>query len=284
VVNIHPTAIVDPAAQLGVGVTIGPYCVIEANVEIGDRCQLAAHVCIHQDTVIGAENQIFVGAVLGGWPQHLRAGERAGGVRIGRANLLREYVTIHRALVPDQLTQLGDENMLMVGAHVAHDCTIGNRTILANQVLLAGHVSVADRAYLSGAVAVHQFCRIGRNAMVGGQSHIIKDVPPFVTVDGESSRVMGVNVIGLRRSGYSGADLQQIKDAYRLIYRSGRPWLEILAVLEHDFPAGPAAEFHAFLAGSQRGIVQERRRGHNVLRLADSELAERDSDLDRRAG
>jgi UDP-N-acetylglucosamine acyltransferase len=271
VASIHPTAIVSPAAQLGQGVSIGPYSIIEEDAMIGDRCTLAAHVHIRRDTHLAEDNQVFAGKVLGGWPQHLRAGNTVGGLRIGRGNLLREYVTIHRALAPNTFTILGDENMLMVGAHVAHDCVVGSHTILANQVLLAGHVTVDDRAYLSGAVAVHQFCRIGRNTMVGGQSHITKDVPPYVTVDGESSRVVGLNVIGMRRCGFSSRDLQQLKEAYRLIYRSGRPYVEILQTLREQFSSGPAAEFHDFLAASKRGILPERRRGQSGLRITDAD-------------
>jgi len=278
VTNIHPTAIVSPAAHLGQDVSIGPYSIIEDHAVIGDRCQLAAHVHVRRDTHVGADNQIFEGTVLGGWPQHLRAGGTVGGLRIGSGNLLREYVTIHRALKPGTETVLGNENMLMVGAHVAHDCVVGSNTILANQVLLAGHVIVDDRAYLSGAVAVHQFCRIGRNAMVGGQSHITRDVPPYVTVDGESSRVVGLNIIGMRRCGFTNSELQQLKEAYRLIYRSGLPFVEILQTLKQQFATGPAALFHEILAGSKRGIVPERRRGAAGLRFSESDSGDGQSE------
>ena len=147
----------------------------------------------------------------------------------------------------------------MVNAHIAHDCRLGNNTIFANNAMLAGHVTVGDRAYVSGAVAVHQFCRIGSLAMVGGQSHIVKDVPPFVTVDGLSSYVVGLNQIGLRRAGYSAAEVRRLKDAYRVIYRSGLTWNEILARLRDEFADGLAAMFYQFLSTTTRGILCERR-------------------------
>jgi UDP-N-acetylglucosamine acyltransferase len=148
----------------------------------------------------------------------------------------------------------------MVGAHVAHDCTLGNNVILTNNSMLGGHVNVGDRAYVSGGVAVHQFCRIGRLAMVGGLARVRQDVPPFVTVDGGSTMIVGLNRVGLRRAGFTPEQMGELKEAYRAIYRSGLPWEEMLATLEVQFPTGPAAEFLIFfLGGHQRGFVQERR-------------------------
>jgi UDP-N-acetylglucosamine acyltransferase len=185
--------------------------------------------------------------------------ERPGRVVIGSGNTIRESVTIHRAMASDHATTIGDNNLLMVNAHVAHDCQIGNHTILTNNVMLAGHVIVEDRAYLSGAAGVHQFCRIGALAMVGGQAHINKDVPPFVNVDGLSSFVVGLNQIGLRRAGYDGETIRQLKIAYRLIYRSELSWAEILERLREQCGYGPAAHFYEFLSTTVRGIVPERR-------------------------
>ena len=147
----------------------------------------------------------------------------------------------------------------MVNTHVAHDCVVGNNVIITNNALLGGHVVVEDRAFVSGAVAVHQFCRVGTMAMVGGQAHITKDVPPFVTVDGLSSLVVGLNTIGLRRSGLSSSDIRLLKEAYRVIYRSGLAWKEILQRLEEEFGNTPAAHFHVALSMTTRGIVSERR-------------------------
>jgi len=265
-------------------VVIGPFVIVEENVSIGDDCIIEARATIKSGTILGPGNHIFEGACLGGYPQHLRAGPEIGFLRIGARNLIREYVTIHRAVTPGGWTEVGDENMLMIGVHIAHDCRIGNRTIMANNVLLAGHVQVEDRAYLSGAVAVHQFCRIGRCAMVGGQSHITRDVPPFVTVDGETSRVVGLNLVGLRRAGYTAEDIQQLKQAYRLIYRSDHPWLKLLAELRQTFPHGPASEYAPFLVQCTRGIVPERRRVPTMLRIADFREESDDQESGRMVG
>ena len=190
--RIHPFALVSPQAEIGEHVTIGPFSVIEPGAVIGDGCTLAGRVTIKAGTVLGPENEVLEGAVLGGKPQHLRAGDQTGIVVIGRGNVIRENVTIHRGLKPGAETRVGDQNLIMVNAHIAHDCVLGNQVIIVNNVLLAGHVTVGDRAYLSGAAAVHQFCRIGSLAMVGGQSHISQDVPPFVTVDGQSTTIVGL--------------------------------------------------------------------------------------------
>jgi len=258
-VNAHPLAVVSPLARIGQGVEIGPFCVVEPGVTIGDGCKLESRVVIKAGTTLGSNNLVFEGAVIGGLPQHVNMPEQPGRVVIGSGNVIRENVTIHRAMEADEATVVGDNNLLMVNVHIAHDCRVGNNTIFANNAMLAGHVTVADRAYLSGAVAVHQFTRIGTLAMVGGQGHISKDVPPYVTVDGLSSLVVGLNQIGLRRAGFSSADIRQLKEAYRVIYRSGLTWSEILALLDAEFQDGPARHFCQFLATTTRGILPERR-------------------------
>ncbi|MGQ9575995.1 MAG: acyl-ACP--UDP-N-acetylglucosamine O-acyltransferase [Thermoguttaceae bacterium] len=256
---VHPTAIIDPAAQIDPDVQIGPLSVVEADVVIQSGCKLEGRVVVKNGTRLGPNNHIFEGAVLGGLPQHVHVPEHPGRVVIGAGNTIRENVTIHRALEEDDSTTIGDNNLLMVNVHIAHDCRLGNNTIFANNAMLAGHVSVGDRAYISGAVAVHQFCRIGPLAMVGGQAHIVKDVPPFVTVDGLSSYVVGLNQIGLRRAGYSAAEIRRLKEAYRVIYRSGLTWNEVLARLRDEFSDGLAAQFYQFLSTTTRGIISERR-------------------------
>jgi UDP-N-acetylglucosamine acyltransferase len=258
-VNIHPTAVISPEAQLGRNVTIGPLSVVEPEVTIQDDCVLESHVVLKRGTTLGQGNRVFDGAVLGGYPQHVHMPERPGRIVIGEGNVIRENVTIHRALAEDHATVLGNHNLLMAGAHVAHDCRVGSNVIITNNALLGGHVIVEDRAYVSGAVAVHQFCRIGTLAMVGGQAHVVKDVPPFVTVDGLSSFVVGLNQIGLRRAGYTTDEICLLKEAYRLIYRSSLRWQDILARLAAEFSTGAAAHFHAFCSTTTRGIVSERR-------------------------
>ena len=246
--RIHSLATVSRDAQLGQHVTVGPFAVIESDVVIGDGCQIASHAVIKSGTVMGAKNQIGEYAVVGGMPQHLHLDKLPGKLLLGDGNLIREHVTT-----------LGDRNLLMVGAHVAHDCQVGNDVVMANNTLLGGHVQVGNGAFFGGAAAVHQFCRIGTLAMVGGLARVLKDVPPYLTLDGGTGLIVGLNVVGLRRSGMKSSDLQQIKQAYRVIYRSGLVWREIVPALKSRFPEGPASAFAAFLAEGSRGISTERR-------------------------
>ncbi len=257
--NIHPQAIVSPQARLGRDVAVGPFAIIEADVTIGEGCSLAAGVVVKSGTTLGANNRILEGSVIGGAAQHTRAPERSGRVLIGNNNTIREHCTIHRALHEGATTVVGDNNLLMVSAHVAHDCQVGNNIVFANNTLLAGHVAVEDRAFLSGAVGVHQFCRVGRLAMIGGHARVVQDVPPYVMVDGISGCIVGLNIVGLRRNGFVAEEIAELKAAYRVIYRSGLPWNEILKQLQVQFTHGPAAEFHTFLSQGKRGFVQERR-------------------------
>ncbi|MEN6459226.1 MAG: acyl-ACP--UDP-N-acetylglucosamine O-acyltransferase [Thermoguttaceae bacterium] len=257
--SIHPSAIISPNAQIAQDAQIGPFCIVESGASIGPGCILESHVAVKEATTLGSNNRVCDGAVLGGLPQHVHVPTNPGRVVIGSGNTIREHVTVHRALVQDHVTAIGDNCLLMVGSHVAHDCHVGNNVILTNNALLAGHVTVGDRAYLSGAAAVHQFCRIGSLAMVGGQSHLSQDVPPYVTVDGMSTLVVGLNKIGLRRAGYDQATIQELMAAYRVIYRSRLRWNDILEQLRTRFPTGPAALFYEFLSTTARGIISERR-------------------------
>lgn len=257
--QVHPSAVISPSAQLGRDVIVGPFCVIEDDVIVGDGCRLASHVSIKSGTALGAYNEVCEAAVLGGKPQHLWAGTELGPLLIGNDNIIREYVTIHRGLTAGTCTTIGEGNMIMVNAHIAHDCQIGNYTVIVNNVMIAGHVTVQDRVYFGGAAGIHQFARVGQLAMIGGQSHLSQDVPPFVIVDGKSNLVCGLNVIGLRRAGFSNDEIRDLKAAYRVIYRSGLTWNDTLEVLANTFQEGPAAEFHRFLTESERGVVQERK-------------------------
>jgi UDP-N-acetylglucosamine acyltransferase len=259
-VSLHPLAVVSPHAEIGTNVRIGPFCVVEAGVVLGDGCHLVGRVTVKSGTVLGRDNVVMEGTVLGGMPQHIHMPEHPGVVVIGDGNVLRENVTVHRALEAGHVTRIGNRCLFMVGAHVAHDCTLGDGVILTNNTLLGGHVTVDDKAYLSGGVAVHQFCRIGRLAMVGGLARVRRDVPPFVLIDGDTTMVVGLNKVGLRRAGFTGDEFSQLKAAYRIIYRNGLTWQETLDMLRVQFTEGPAAEFLPFfLAGGKRGYVQERR-------------------------
>lgn len=264
--RIHPTALIDSNARIGRDVTIGPFCMIEGDVAIGDRCSLASHVVVKNGVTLGCDNTVCEGVVLGGRPQHLQATGAAGRLEIGEANTLREFVTVHLGLAPEKKTVIGNNNLLMIHSHIGHDCALGNNIIVANNVMLAGHVTIHDRAYLSGAVGVHQFCRIGRMAMVGGQAHISQDVPPFVTIDGFTSHVVGLNVVGLRRSGFNSSQITALKQVYRTVFRRGLSFDEILSELRTQFIDNDAAQqFAAFIAESKRGFVRERRETHRPI-------------------
>lgn len=273
----HPTALVSPDARIGQDVEIGPFCVIEPGVVVGDGCVLERGVVLKRGTTLGPRNRIMESAVIGGLPQHVHMPERPGRVVIGQDNMIRESVTVHRAMTEDAATTVGDHNLLMVNVHVGHDCRVGSHTVITNNTMLGGHVLVEDRAFVSGAVAVHQYCRIGSLAMVGGQAHVVQDVPPFVNVDGLSSLVVGINQIGLRRAGFSTDTMRRLKEAYRVLYRSGLPWKEILQRLAVEFPDAPASHFHEFCAATTRGIISERRMPPGATiklrRLSDEEPA-----------
>jgi UDP-N-acetylglucosamine acyltransferase len=258
-VSIHPLAVVSPHAEIGTNVRIGPFCVVEAGVVLGSGCHLAARVTVKSGTVVGRDNLILEGTVLGGMPQHVHLPEHPGVTIIGDGNTFRENCTVHRALQAGHATRIGNCCLFMVGAHVAHDCVVGDHVVLTNGSMLGGHVEVGERAYLGGAVAVHQFCRIGRLAMIGGMARVVRDVPPFVMLDGDTAMIVGLNRVGLRRAGFTAEESAQLKSAYRVIYRGGLMWQEMLDMLRLQFPVGPAAEFLPFFLGGKRGFVQERR-------------------------
>lgn len=261
-IKIHPTALVSSRAQLGSGVEIGPFAIVEDDVVIGDDCKVLARASVKKNTTLGNNNLIAEGAIIGGRPQHTAAPDDVGTLLIGSHNQFRENSTVHCGLRAGMMTTIGSNCLLMVNAHVGHDCQIGDRVILVNNCMVAGHVIVGDRAYISGGVGIHQFCRIGRCAMVGGTALIVQDVLPYVTVDGETNKVVGLNTIGLKRNGFIEKDILDLKKAYRLLYRSGLPLAEVVAQLKLAFPEGAAAEFANFLANCKRGFIQERRRAH----------------------
>lgn len=252
-------AVVGPNAKIGRDVQIGPFCVVEDGATIGDGTILEARATVKKGTVVGKNNHIFEGATLGGLPQCVGLDEEdCGGLLIGDGNVIRENVTIHRSMRAEDTTIVGNNCMLMVGVHVAHDCRVGDEVIMANNSFLAGHVSVGRRAFVSGAAGAHQFVRIGAFAMVGGQAHLVRDVPPFVTVDGLSSQVVGLNLVGLRRAGFGVADIKTLKAIYRILYKSGLNWREIVEKIENEHTQGVGLEMARFLATTTRGITTER--------------------------
>jgi UDP-N-acetylglucosamine acyltransferase len=256
-VDLHPTAVVASDARLGSGVRLGPYAVVEGDTSIGDRCEIRAHAIVKRYTVLGSDNVVHEGAVLGGEPQDVSFGGERSELRIGDGNRIREGVTVHRGSAGGSGTVVGSDCFLMAYAHVAHDDVLGDGVILANNVALAGHVTIGARAFLSGGVAVHQFCRVGRLAMIGGLSKVVQDCLPFVTTDGAPARARGLNLVGLRRAGFSTSRIRALQEAYRLLFRSGLRLdtaLEKLAGLQD--PA--VAELAAFIRDSKRGFAHHR--------------------------
>ena len=260
--KIHPTAVVDLDARIGVDVEIGPFSVIGPHAVIGERTIVRSHVVIEGEVVIGSSNFIGHGAVIGAPPQDVSfSPERNTGVEIGDDNIIREYCTIHRGSAEGTVTKIGNKNFLMAGAHIGHNCVIGNNVIIANNCLLAGHVRVDDGAFLGGGSTFHQFMHVGRFVMVQGSSAFGKDLPPFV-IAAERNSVFGVNMVGLRRAGFSAKDREEIKMAFKLLYESG---LNVGQALEKaaTMKFGDAAcELFDFVAkAKQRGICPLKRGG-----------------------
>jgi len=260
--SIHPTAIVDAAARLGEGVSVGPYAVIGPHVAIGARTSVGAHCVIEGHTQIGEDNRIFQFASLGAAPQDKKYAGEPTRLVIGDRNTIREFCTFNTGTVQDAgVTTLGDDNWVMAYVHIAHDCTVGNHTVLANNATLAGHVHVGDHVILGGLTGVHQFCRIGAHAMAGFASHVSQDVPPFTMVDGNPLAARGLNTEGLRRRGFSAARIGALKQGYRLLYRQGltlQAALDALDALAQDSAEGAAdvRQLRDFAAQSRRGIVR----------------------------
>jgi len=216
---IHATAVVEKGAEIGTHVEIGPYCVIGPEVTVEDGVQIASHVVLGGKTRIGAGTKIFPFAAIGLAPQDLKFKGEPSRLEIGRDNVIREHVTMNPGTEGGgMITRVGDNGLFMVGVHVAHDCQIGNNVIMANNATLAGHVTVEDFAVLGGLSAVHQFCRIGRHAMIGGMSAIEQDVIPYGSVMGDRARLCGLNIVGLKRRGFSRDDVQSLRKAYRLLF------------------------------------------------------------------
>jgi len=262
VTRIHPTAIVDPAAELAGDVAVAAYALVGAGVQVGPGTTIGAHCVLEGPMRIGRDNRIFAHAALGGAPQDMKYRGEPTALEIGDRNTIREFCTFNRGTVQDDgVTRVGDDNWVMAYVHVAHDCRVGSRTILANNATLAGHVHVGDWAIVGGLSGVHQFTRIGAHAMIGFQSHVSQDVPPFMTVSGHPLAVHGFNAEGLRRRGFSRERIALVKQLHRLLYRDGLA-LEAakaaIAGLRGTVDGGDAdiALLLDFLAAATRGIVR----------------------------
>ncbi len=254
---IHQTAIVHPNAKIARGVDIGPYCIVGANVSIGARTVLQAHVVINGWTEIGEDCQIYPFATIGAASQDRKyEGERAF-TKIGNGTVLREYVSVHRATGEDQVTQIGENCLLLAYTHIAHNCILGDHVTMSNLAQLAGHVEVDDYATIGGQAGVHQFTRIGRYAMIGGASKISKDVPPFFLVEGNPAEPYGLNSVGLRRAGFSVEERNEIKKFYKILYNPKLNVSQAVEAMKSEASSEPGRQIIAFLeAPSQRGILK----------------------------
>jgi len=255
--RIHPTAVIDESATIRESTVIGPYCVVGANVSLGNGCILHSHVTISGPTRIGDGNEFYPYGSIGHRSQDLKYSGEPTFLEIGQYNTFREFVTVHRATNPGSTTKIGNHGNFLAYSHIAHDCIVGDHVIFSNNGTLAGHVTVGDHAVIGGLSGVHQFCRIGAHAIVGGCTKIVQDVPPFMIADGNPAEIRGINLVGIERRGFSVDAIREIREAYKLIYRSKKNTAQALEVLHKDFSgSGPAAEIAAFIAGSERGIVK----------------------------
>jgi UDP-N-acetylglucosamine acyltransferase len=252
---IHPTAVIAPGAALGVGVTVGPFCIIEDDVTIGDGCILDPHSVIRQHTAMGANCHIHPGAIIGDIPQDLSFKGGASYVKIGAHCVMREHVTVHRGTEEGSVTEIGEHCFFMACSHMGHNVKVGNRVIMANSSAVGGHAEIDDGVFISANVGVHQFVKVGRLAMIGAGSQATKDVPPFCTIHSSTMNLIaGLNIVGLRRAGYSSDERKAIKKAYTLLFKSGLNVTQAVAEIKKQCPPGPAHEFCDFVERSARGI------------------------------
>jgi len=253
----HHTAIVSKKAKIDADVEIGPYAIIEDDVEIARDVKIYARAYICSGTAIGEGTQVHMGVILGHDPQDFAYNGEKTYLRIGKRNIIREYATVHRGTKKGTSTEIGDDNFIMSHSHAGHNCKIGNKAILANGVLLGGHVEVEDGVFVSGNVVVHQFCRIGKLSMVGGFSGINKDVPPYLIIRG-TSIVRGVNTIGLRRAGYKRDTIKEIKEVYGLLYQTDHNTTQALQEIAKRKYGKEIQHFINFVSSSKRGICRIR--------------------------
>jgi UDP-N-acetylglucosamine acyltransferase len=252
---IQPTAIINPKAKIGSGCEIGPYCVIGEHVTLGDKCKLHSHVVVDGHTTLGKENEIFPFASIGLKTQDLKWKGGVTRTEIGDSNTFREYVTIHSATGDGEATRVGSHNTILAYCHVAHNCALGSRIIMSNVATLAGHVTVEDYAVIGGLAAVHQFCRIGKMAMIGGCSKVVQDVPPFMMADGNPAETRTVNKTGMERNGISEEAQSALRQAYKILFREGLTVSNGIAKVEKELPPLPEVKhLIQFVRASERGI------------------------------
>jgi len=255
--SIHETAIIAEGARIGEGCIIGPFCTIGGGVTLGNRIRLESHVVVDGDTKIGADTKVFPFVSIGLGPQDLKYAGEPTSVVIGERNVIREFVTIHRGTAGGGgITRLGNENLLMAQSHVAHDCQLGSGIIMANGATLAGHVEIADRANIGAYSGVHQFCRIGLEAFVGGYSVVVKDAPPFATIQGNHARCFGLNRVGMRRRGYSRKTIQDLHHAYHLLLSAKLNTSQALERIKSEVSGSKEVDLLVdFIETTKRGVV-----------------------------
>ncbi len=254
--EIAPTARIDETAVIGPGCSVGEFCVIERDVTLGAGCRLEPYVYVKRWTTMGEANTVSSGTVLGSDPLDKNfKGERSY-LRIGNGNTIREHFTISRATKPEGITHIGDRNYVMTAGHIAHDCHIGNDTVICSNVLVAGYCALEDGAYLSGGVMVHQFCRVGRLALVSGNTRVNVDAPPFFVYYGFDPEPHGLNVVGLKRAGFSAARILELKRAYRVLYREGLKLDEALQKLDAPAASEDVRHLVEFCRESKRGVAR----------------------------
>jgi UDP-N-acetylglucosamine acyltransferase len=251
---IHKTAIIHPKAKLDATVSVGPYVVIDEGVELGAHCVAGPHVYLTGNTKIGPHNRFHAGCVIGDAPQDLKYHDEPTRLRIGGHNVFREHVTVHRSTTLDGETVVGSHNYFMASSHVGHNCAIGNHVIMANGVLLAGHVTVHDRAFISGNCCVHQFCSVGTLTMMQGGACVTKDLPPFTTAANGINKLCGLNIVGLRRAGFTPAQRLELKKIYHLIFRRKKNLAAAIEEVQKKFSSAAAKTVVDFVINSKRGV------------------------------
>ena len=256
--RVDPKALVMDGAELDPGVVVGPFSVIGKDVRIGADTVIGPHVVVEGRTTIGSGNRIFPFASVGAVPQDLKYAEEDSELIIGNRNRIRECVTINKGTEGGgMVTAIGDDNLLMAYTHIAHDCTIGNGVILANAATLAGHVTMEDGSFIAGLCGIHQFCRVGRMAFIGAGSVVVKDVPPFTTVQGDRAKLVGLNLEGLKRKGFSEQEISNLKKAYRVLFRSGLILDEAVKTVRSELSADPHVDvLIRFVLESERGVTR----------------------------
>lgn len=255
---IAKTAIVHPGARVHPDAVVGEYCIIEDQVEIGPGTRLDPFVIVKRYTTLGRDNHLYSGAQFGVDPLDRKFDEnKASYLRIGDRNILREYLTVSRATRPGETTVIGNDNYVMTSVHIAHDCKVGDHNVICSCSLVAGHVEIEDHCFISGGVVIHQFSKIGRLCMIGGNTRVNLDIPPFLLVSEFNAAARGLNIVGLRRAGFTLETVHRLKHAYRLLYRSQIPLQEALERIEKEVPGEEAAHLVAFIRRSERGICRE---------------------------